>query len=129
MRTEEGSFGRRVPLGKEWRDKVRAGFCNAGALGLLEELRDLKAGLGYLSSDYILQWPWLLITGTFWAIQQGAKQHEQMPLHRKGGRKSTEVDMHRDIQGHSVGHMCVGDIPGFPEIKGWRHSREKSCVT
>lgn len=70
----EGLFGRRAPLGKGWRDKVQAGFCNAGALGLLEELwvlRDLKAGLGCLCSDYILQWPWLLISDTFWAISTG----------------------------------------------------------
>lgn len=67
------------------------------------------AGLGCLCSDYILQWPWLLISGTFRAPQQGAKQHEQTPLDGKGGRKHIEVDTHRNCSGaQSRAYVFVG---------------------
>lgn len=115
----EGLLGRRAPLGKGWRDKVRAGSSDAGALGLLEELwvlGDLKAGLGCLSSDYILQWPWLLISSTFWATQQGAKQHEQTPLDWKEG--SAEVDMHRDCSRVQCGAYVWGGHSWLPQNSG-----------
>lgn len=77
----------------------------------MEELwvpRYLMAGLGCLCSDYILQWPWLLISGTFRAPQQGAKQHEQTPLDGKGGRKHIEVDTHRNCSGAQRAYVFVG---------------------
>lgn len=59
---------RKVPVGKEDGETGPGLGLVTGALELLEEQwfpRDLRAGVGCLSFDYIFQCPWLQISGTF----------------------------------------------------------------